>query len=107
MGIEIRSDRSELLYWLVIINHQDTWQAVGAEREIIHQLSATCNQPVAVHFEPISESNYRLSAFASDPEGQSSVAASAENSSDQIDAMIQSVTQSLIDQGARALLAMT
>jgi hydroxymethylbilane synthase len=105
VGIEIRSDRPELRDWLAGLNHQATWQAVSAEREIIHQLSATCNQPVAVHFEPISESNYRLSAFVSDPEGQSSVVASAENSGDDIEAMIQSVTQSLIDQGARALLA--
>ena len=55
MGIEIRSDRPELRDWLGGLNHQATWQAVSAEREIIHQLSATCNQPVAVHFEPISE----------------------------------------------------
>ena len=107
VGIEIRSDRPELRDWLGGLNHQATWQAVSAEREIIHQLSATCNQPVAVHFEPLAEDNYRLSAFVSDPEGQSSVVASAENSGDQIEAMIQSVTQSLIDQGARALLAMT
>ena len=107
VGIEIRSDRPELRDWLGGLNHQATWQAVSAEREIIHQLSATCNQPVAVHFEPISEGNYRLSAFVSDPEGRSSVVASVESSGDQIEAMIQSVTQSLIDQGARALLAMT
>ena len=105
VGIEIRSDRPELRDWLGSLNHQATWQAVGAEREIIHQLSATCNQPVAVHFEPIAKDNFRLSAFVSDPEGQSSAVASAENSGDQIEAMIQSVTQSLIDQGARALLA--
>ena len=104
MWFEIRSDRPELRDWLGGLNHHATWQAVSASAKF--PASATCNQPVAVHFEPISESNYRLSAFASDPEGQSSVAASVENSNDQIEAMIQSVTQSLIDQGL-ALLAMT
>ena len=53
-GIEIRSDRPELRDWLAGLNHRLP-QAVGAEREIIHQLSATCNQPVAVHFEPIAK----------------------------------------------------
>lgn len=49
LGIECRSDDSELLRMLEVLHHTPTAQAVAAERAFLAELEAGCNTPVAAH----------------------------------------------------------
>ncbi|MES2787279.1 MAG: hydroxymethylbilane synthase [Pseudomonadota bacterium] len=49
LGIEVRSDRKELLDALQPLAHQATWLAVTAEREVSRAMGGSCSMPLAAH----------------------------------------------------------
>ncbi len=49
LGIEVRSDRKELLDALRPLAHQATWLAVTAEREVSRAMGGSCSMPLAAH----------------------------------------------------------
>ncbi len=49
LGIEIRSDRHELLAALAPLAHQATWLAVTAERAVSRAMGGSCSMPLAAH----------------------------------------------------------
>jgi hydroxymethylbilane synthase len=49
LGIEVRSDRADLLAALGTLNHQPTRLATAAERAVSRALGGSCSMPLAAH----------------------------------------------------------
>jgi hydroxymethylbilane synthase len=49
LGIEVRSDATELLATLAQLTHRPTWLAVQAERAVSRALGGSCSMPLAAH----------------------------------------------------------
>ena len=47
LGIEVRSDRADLLEALATLAHQPTWLAVTAERTVSRAMGGSCSMPLA------------------------------------------------------------
>lgn len=49
LGIEIKTDRLDLLSALAPLAHQPTWLAVAAERAVSRAMGGSCSMPLAAH----------------------------------------------------------
>ena len=49
LGIEVRSDRSDLIAALAPLAHQPTWLATAAERAVSREMGGSCSMPLAAH----------------------------------------------------------
>jgi hydroxymethylbilane synthase len=49
LGIEIRTDRSDLAQALAHLAHHETWLAVAAERAVSRAMGGSCSMPLAAH----------------------------------------------------------
>ncbi len=49
LGIEIRSDRQDVMSLLQPLAHQPTWLAVTAERAVSRTMGGSCSMPLAAH----------------------------------------------------------
>ena len=49
LGIEVRSDRQDLVQALAALAHMPTWQAVTAERAVSREMGGSCSMPLAAH----------------------------------------------------------
>lgn len=49
LGIEIRSDREDVMAWLAPLNHQESALRVLAEREVSRRLGGSCEIPLAAY----------------------------------------------------------
>lgn len=49
LGIEVRSDRQDLVAALQPLAHQGTWLAVAAERAVSRAMGGSCSMPLAAH----------------------------------------------------------
>lgn len=49
LGIEIRSDREDVMSWLAPLNHQESALRVLAEREVSRRLGGSCEIPLAAY----------------------------------------------------------
>ncbi|MBC7602108.1 MAG: hydroxymethylbilane synthase [Ramlibacter sp.] len=68
LGIEVRSDRTDLLEMFAPLAHQATWLAVAAERAVSRAMGGSCSMPLAAH--AIFAGEYlQLRAAWGEPEG--------------------------------------
>ncbi|MBT9441164.1 MAG: hydroxymethylbilane synthase, partial [Acidovorax sp.] len=49
LGIEVRSDRQDLIAALAPLAHQPTWLTVAAERAVSRAMGGSCSMPLAAH----------------------------------------------------------
>jgi hydroxymethylbilane synthase len=49
LGIEIRTDRSDVAQTLASLSHMPTWLAVAAERAVSRAMGGSCSMPLAAH----------------------------------------------------------
>ena len=68
LGIEIRSDRQDLMDALAPLAHQDTWLTVTAERAVSRAMGGSCSMPLAAHA-TLADGVVHLRAAWGDPEG--------------------------------------
>lgn len=68
LGIEIRTDRQELIDALAPLAHHTTWLAVAAERAVSRAMGGSCSMPLAA-FATLSGDTLTLDAAWGDPEG--------------------------------------
>jgi hydroxymethylbilane synthase len=68
LGIEVRSQRADLLELLSPLAHQGTWLAVAAERAVSRAMGGSCSMPLAA-FATFSGEYLQLRAAWGDPEG--------------------------------------
>ena len=69
LGIEVRSDRQDLIDALAPLAHQPTWLTVAAERAVSRAMGGSCSMPLAAHG-TLSDGVLQLDAAWGDPEGQ-------------------------------------
>lgn len=68
LGIEVRSDRQDLIDALAPLAHQPTWLTVAAERAVSRAMGGSCSMPLAAHG-TLDGSALQLDAAWGDPEG--------------------------------------
>lgn len=69
LGIEIRSDRQDLLEALAPLAHQETWLTVTAERAVSRAMGGSCSMPLAAHGQLV-QGILHLDAAWGDPDGR-------------------------------------
>ena len=69
LGIEVRSDRQDLIDALAPLAHQDTWLTVAAERAVSRAMGGSCSMPLAAHG-TLTGGVLQLDAAWGDVEGQ-------------------------------------
>lgn len=68
LGIEVRTDRQDLVDALAPLAHMDTWLRVAAERAVSRGMGGSCSVPLAAHA-VLTGDTLRLDAAWGDPEG--------------------------------------
>lgn len=68
LGIEIRSDRQDLIKALAPLAHQETWLTVTAERAVSRAMGGSCSMPLAAHGRLV-QGQLHLEAAWGEPEG--------------------------------------
>ena len=104
LGIEVRSDRQDLIDALAPLAHQATWLTVAAERAVSRAMGGSCSMPLAAHG-TLTHGVLQLDAAWGDPEGKAPLVR-AQSSAEvttlaQAEALGNSIAQSLRAGGAR------
>ena len=68
LGIEVRTDRQDVIAALAPLAHHSTWLAVAAERAVSRAMGGSCSMPLAA-FATFSADNLTIDAAWGDPEG--------------------------------------
>lgn len=104
LGIEIRSDRADLVAALAPLAHQPTWLATVAERAVSRSMGGSCSMPLAAHACWQGNGELRIDAAWGDEAGvHALIRAQAQGAAagfDAADALGQRVAQALRDAGA-------
>ncbi|WP_026434546.1 hydroxymethylbilane synthase [Acidovorax sp. JHL-9] len=69
LGIEIRSDRQDLMAALAPLAHQESWLTVTAERAVSRSMGGSCSMPLAAHGR-LEQGTLHLDAAWGDPDGR-------------------------------------
>ena len=111
LGIEVRSDRQDLIDALAPLAHQTTWLCVAAERAVSRAMGGSCSMPLAAYADWGREGALRLDAAWGDPEGRSPLVRvgnqSAVTTLGEAEALGQQVAQALRAAGAASPAAET
>ena len=69
LGIEVRTDRTDVVAALAPLVHHTTWLAVAAERAVSRAMGGSCSMPLAA-YATLAENNLSIDAAWGDTEGQ-------------------------------------
>jgi hydroxymethylbilane synthase len=104
LGIETRSDRSDVQQALAHLSHQTSWLAVAAERAVSRAMGGSCSMPLAAHA-TLQGEQLHLRAAWGDPEGDAHLVTAqvfgVVGSLEQAEALGLEVAQALRAGGAR------
>jgi hydroxymethylbilane synthase len=106
LGIEVRSDRADLVAALAPLVHMPTWCRVAAERTVSRAMGGSCSMPLAAfaQWNDAQAGSLRLDAAWGDPDGRLGVLRVAESATvsslEQAEALGQRVAQALRAAGA-------
>ena len=104
LGIEVRSDRHDLIAALAPLAHQSTWLTVAAERAVSRAMGGSCSMPLAAHG-TFSNGVLQLDAAWGDVQAQAplvrATASAAVTTLDQAEALGDAIAQQLRAGGAR------
>lgn len=103
VGIEIRSDRADLLALLAPFNHAVTAACVTAERALSRRLNGSCQIPLAAYATD-EEGFLRLRGLVAMPDGRQRVVAESNGSHAAADGLGRIVADLLCTEGAREIL---
>ena len=103
LGIEVRSDRQDLIEALAPLAHMPTWLTVTAERAVSRAMGGSCSMPLAAHG-TLTGTTLQLDAAWGDTEGKLPLvrasASATVTSLAQADALGLAIAQQLRDGGA-------
>lgn len=108
LGIEVRSDRTDLVNALAPLVHMPTWLRVAAERTVSRAMGGSCSMPLAAYarWDTDTPQTLRLEAAWGDPDGRRPVVRVSEvdrvDTLAQAEALGQRVAQALRAGGAQA-----
>ena len=104
LGIETRSDRSDVQQALASLSHHTSWLAVAAERAVSRAMGGSCSMPLAAHA-TVQGEQLHLRAAWGDPEGDTRLVTAqvfgVVGSLEQAEALGLEVAQALRAGGAR------
>ncbi|QLG89233.1 hydroxymethylbilane synthase [Chitinibacter bivalviorum] len=103
LGLEIRSDRTDLAALLAPFNHESTAAAVTAERALSRRLNGSCQIPLAA-YATNEEGFLRLRGLIAMPDGSQVVTAESNGSFAAADGLGRTVADLLCTEGAREIL---
>lgn len=69
LGIEVRSDRTDVINALSTLVHQQTWLAVAAERAVSRAMGGSCSMPLAA-YATLAQDTLTIDAAWGDTEGR-------------------------------------
>lgn len=105
LGIEVRSDRTDLIAALQPLVHMPTWLRVAAERAVSRRLGGSCSVPLAAHALLADDGTLTLDAAWGDIEGVQALIQVRQQAHvttlDQAEALGNAVAEQLLAQGAR------
>jgi hydroxymethylbilane synthase len=104
LGIEIRSDREDLLPILAPLHHPDTAACVRAEREVSRQLGGSCQVPLGA-YAIMHNGHLNLRGFVAQPQGDPFIQAEVTGSADDPEALGRRLADTLREQGAEDIIA--
>jgi hydroxymethylbilane synthase len=104
LGIECRSDRTDMTALLAPLHHADTAACVLAERAMSRALSGSCQVPLG-GFAEVQGRQMRMRGFVATPDGKRMLRAEQIGSVDAPEALGDLVAQALLKQGAGEILA--
>ena len=103
LGIEVRSDRQDLIDALAPLAHMPTWLTVTAERAVSRAMGGSCSMPLAAHG-TLTGTTLQLDAAWGDTEGKLPVVRASASATvttlAQADALGLAIAQQLRDGGA-------
>ena len=104
LGIETRSNRSDVQQALAHLSHHTSWLAVAAERAVSRAMGGSCSMPLAAHATVLGEQLHLRAAWG-DPEGDAQLVTAqvfgVVGSLEQAEALGLEVAQALRAGGAR------
>jgi hydroxymethylbilane synthase len=104
LGIECRSDRTDLIQLMQPLHHQETAFCVEAERAMSRVLGGSCQVPLGA-FAEIADGTLQLRGFVAQPDGKRIVSDVLKGEPSTGIAMGQQLAEKLIKQGADEILA--
>lgn len=104
LGIECRSDRTDLIQLMQPLHHQETAFCVEAERAMSRVLGGSCQVPLGA-FAEIASGMLQLRGFVAQPDGKRIVSDVLKGEPSAGIAMGQQLAEKLIKQGADEILA--
>ncbi len=104
LGIECRLDDEKVRDAISFLNHEETSQAVRAERALLWRCEGGCQVPIAAHGE-IKDGKLFLSGFVASVDGKQSVKGSISGPADQCEKLGISLAEKLLADGAREILS--
>lgn len=104
LGIEIKSDRTDLISVLAPLNHTDTEQCVEAERGFSRALAGSCTVPLGAYATK-QGSTVSITGFVASVDGTKMLRQSATGDSSNAEKIGQSLADKLIRLGADKILA--
>jgi hydroxymethylbilane synthase len=104
LGIECRSQRSDLVRLLAALDHEPTARCVRAERLVARLLAGSCNVPLGVYAEAHDE-HMRVRGFVGAPDGSQTARAEVTGDVSDPEALGAALAAKLRDAGAADILA--
>jgi hydroxymethylbilane synthase len=104
LGIECRSDDAHTLELLAPLNHNETLQAVTAERSLLKALDGGCQVPIGTHGKIVGNA-LELSGCIAAMNGKSLVRAVHTGNATQAEQIGEELARTLLDMGGKELLA--
>ncbi len=104
LGVEGRSDDSELLSLMAVLNHKPTYDCVMAERALSRQLGGSCQVPIAAYAECLSNTQLRLRGLVAKPDGSLLVKVEKHGSISEAETLGIAAARELLVQGADRIL---
>lgn len=104
LGIEISSDREDLMELLAPLNHVQTHACVMAERALARELGGSCQVPLAAYATE-KDGVLHLQGLVAHPDGSVVLLENSSAPREYADALGRAVAKKLIDKGALPLIA--
>ena len=104
LGVECRTDRTDLIQPLAPLDHPDTARCVAAERAFSRALAGSCNVPLGAYAE-IAGERMRLRGFVGAPDGTRLVHGERSGPAAEADALGLALAEDLRSRGAAEILA--
>jgi len=103
IGIECRDADSRTLELVTVLNHQDTRNAMDAERAFAHRLGGSCQSPIAAHAR-LEGQSLLLDGLVAEPDGSRLIRDTASGSIDDPAALGRLLADRILAAGAGPLL---